>query len=147
MVMYLHSILSYRRFGNWKNRSIPCNNYITIYLPAILRCFRIAGFLFSKRRDAISHKRKSMLPLTNRWLYAGKSCNGKPKNTPGTIRTGLGLLRRRQLCSTPRRGVPLPGCWRSISFPCMTCALTVIQITTSAHGMKRSQTALTICSY
>ena len=47
-----------------------------------------------------------MLPLTNRWLYAGKSCNGKPKNTPGTIRTGWGLLRRRQLCSIPGRSVP-----------------------------------------
>lgn len=79
--------------------------------------------------NAISRKMKSMLPLTSRWLYAGKSCNGKPKNTPGTIRTGWGLLRRRQLCNTPRPTVPLPGCWRSISFPCMTCALTMIRIT------------------
>ncbi len=38
----------WRRCGNWKKRSTHCNNYITIYLPAILRCFRIAGFLFSK---------------------------------------------------------------------------------------------------
>lgn len=31
-----------------EKRSIHYNNYISVYLPAILRCFRIAGFLFSK---------------------------------------------------------------------------------------------------
>lgn len=66
--------------------------------------------------------------LTSRCSSALTLCKRKPKNTPGTIRTGWGLLRRRQLCSTPRRSVPLPVCWRSISFPCMTCALTVIRI-------------------
>ena len=41
-----------------------------------------------------------MLPLTNRWLYAGKSCNGKPKNTPGTIRTAAALQH-----TTPERAL------------------------------------------
>ena len=56
-------------------------------------------------------------------------CKRKRRNIPGTIRTGWGLLRRRQSCSIPRRSAPLPGCWRSISSPCMTCALTMIRIT------------------
>ena len=39
------------------------------------------------------------------------------------IRTGWGLSRLPLLCSTQHRSEPLPGCWQSISFPCMTCAL------------------------
>ena len=34
--------------GTGKRDQYTINNYISIYLPAILRCFRIAGFLFSK---------------------------------------------------------------------------------------------------
>lgn len=34
--------------GTGKRDQYTINNYISVYLPAILRCFRIAGFLFSK---------------------------------------------------------------------------------------------------
>ena len=40
--------VSYTHLDVYKRQSIHYNNYISVYLPAILRCFRIAGFLFSK---------------------------------------------------------------------------------------------------
>ena len=45
--------------------------------------------------------------MTDRWLYAGKSCKRKPKSTPGTIRTGWGLSRLPLLLqhTTPERAL------------------------------------------
>lgn len=48
-----HDIMALERFDPEVKHMIvfdvyTINNYISIYLPAILRCFRIAGFLFSK---------------------------------------------------------------------------------------------------
>ena len=54
--------------------------------------------------------------MTDRWLYAGKFCKRKPKNTPGTIRTGWGLSRPPLLCSTQHRSAPLPGCLYDMCF-------------------------------
>lgn len=47
--------------------------------------------------------------MTVRWLYAGKSCKRKQRNTQGAIRTGWGLSRLPLLYSTRHRSVPLAG--------------------------------------
>lgn len=120
-------------YGECTYRLVPredepsvCLMHDWIYLPSaqtVTDSIQDSGQNHFQRRDALSRRKRSMPFLTVRWLYAGKSCKRKQRNTQGAIRTGWGLSRLPLLYSTRHRSVPLPGCWQSILFPCMTCAL------------------------
>lgn len=129
-----------------EKRSIHYNNYISVYLPAILRCFRIAGFLFSKEGCYITQNEVNAV-FDEQVRLCADTLKRKPKNTPGMTRTGWVHLRQRQLYSIQRPSVPLPVCWQSILFLYTICALPRKQFIRWTHGTKRSQTVLTICSY
>ncbi len=131
-----------------KRDQYTINNYISVYLPAILRCFRIAGFLFSKEGCYITQNEVNAV-FDEQVRLCADTLKRKTKEYTGDDPDRLGAFKAAAAFYSIQRP-SVPFCRYAGKAYCFSIRYVLCRgkwFIRWTHGTKRSQTVLTICSY